>query len=295
MEQFLLSCESTVDLPYSYMEKRNIPVLFYSYQIEGTEYVDDMLRDPMALPRFYGFLEEGKMPHTSQINEFSYYDFFSELVKTHDKIFHIVLGSGMTTSIVNAEAAAKKVSDESGKTIVVLDSYCSSSGYGLLVDMAADMRDNGDSLEQVVEKTTELSKKIHHQFFSTTLKWFKKSGRVSGATAMIATVLGICPIMHLDNAGKIVAYSKARGKRAAIEKTVSEMVKHAENGNRYNGKVFLSHSNCLSTAYETKNEILKNFPNLKSDDIKIFDIGTIIASHSGPGTVAVYFVGDVRE
>lgn len=291
--KFILSCESTVDLPFSYVNGRGIPVIFYSYTVDGKSYVDDMGRDPEALPKFYEMLEKGKLPSTSQINEFSYADFFEEQLKKGD-LLHIAFGTGMTQSALNAERAAENLRKKyPERKIVVIDSLCSSSGYGMLVDYAADMRDRGCSLEETEKWVTENRNKIHHQFFSTELDHYRRSGRMSGATAMIATILGICPIMRLDDKGRIIAYSKVRGKQNAIKTTVDTMEKHAVGGRHYSGKCFICHSKCLEDAEKTKAAVLERFPDIK-DDIRICDIGTIIASHCGPGTVAVFFLGDER-
>ena len=292
-ENFILSCESTVDLPYSYVSGRNMPVLFYSYLIDGQEYPDDMGRDPEALPQFYRFLEEGKMPSTSQTNVFKYTEFFTELLKKGD-VLHIAFGSGMTPSVKNALAAVDELRKEfPNRKIIVVDSLCSSSGYGLLVDEAADMRDRGCTMEEIEQWLLDNRQKVHHQFFSTDLKYFRRSGRVSGATATIGSILNICPMMRLDDTGHIIAYDKVRGKKRAIQRTIQEMEKHAENGLQYSGKCWICHSNCLADAQETKEVIRQKFPNI-SEDIRICDIGTIIASHCGPGTVAVFFFGDER-
>ncbi len=293
MADFILSCESTVDLPFSYVASRNMPVLFYSYSVDGRSFDDDMGRDPEALPRFYSFLSEGKLPSTSQINKFRYYDFFKEQLKRGD-LLHIAFGSGMTPSVGNAFAAANELRAEfPERKITVIDSLCSSSGYGLLVDYAADMRDAGASMEEITEWVEKHTKNVHHQFFSTDLKFFKRSGRVSGAAAAIGTVLGICPLMRLDDKGRIIAYDKVRGKKTAVMTTVNEMEKHAEGGRNYSGKCFICHSNCLDIAEMTRDAVKERFPNIDGD-IRICDIGTIIASHAGPGTVAVFFLGDER-
>lgn len=289
---FILSCESTVDLPFSYVQGRNIPVLFYTYMIDGEEYVDDMLRDPDALPAFYRALDAGKLPTTSQLNEFRYLEFFEEQLQ-HGDLLHIALGTGMTQSARNAMRAADELREKyPDRKITVIDSMCSSSGYGILVDYAADMRDKGCSMEEITQWVTENRQKVHHQFFSTELKHYRRSGRMSGATAMIATILGICPIMRLDDKGKILAYGKVRGKAAAIKTTLDTMEQHAVDGADYSGKCFICHSRCLEDAEKTKEALQARFKKLT--DIRIFDIGTIIASHCGPGTVAVFFMGDER-
>lgn len=291
--KFVLSCESTVDLPFSYVSERNIPVIFYSYTIDGKEYVDDMLRNPEALPQFYQFLEEDKLPSTSQINEFNYLNFFEQQLQ-HGDLLHIAFGSGMTQSVRNAELAADELREKyPERKIVVIDSLCSSSGYGMLVDYAADMRDKGCTMEEIERWVIDNRQNIHHQFFSTELKHYRRSGRMSGATAMVATVLGICPIMRLDDKGRIIAYGKVRGKNNAIKATVDAMEAHAQGGRNYTGKCFICHSQCIQDAEKTKTAILERFPHIQGD-VRIVDIGTIIASHCGPGTVAIFFLGDER-
>ncbi len=293
MSTFTLSCESTVDLPFSYVNSRDIPVLFYEYSIDGQPYPDDMLRDPAALPRFYQFLDDGKMPSTSQLNEFDYESFFEAQLQKGD-LLHIAFGSGMTQSVQNAVQAAQTLRQRyPNRRLEVIDSLCSSSGYGLLVDYAADLRDAGRSMDEVIDWVMAHRQRIHHQFYSTRLDFYRRSGRMSGPTAMLATILNICPIMRLDDRGRIIAYGKVRGKVNAVKTTVDTMEAHAEGGRGYTGKCFICHSNCLEDAEKTRDAVRARFP-LISGDIRICDIGTIIASHCGPGTVAVFFVGDER-
>lgn len=294
MKDFILSCESTVDMPYSYISGRGLKVLFYSYTVDGVSYPDDMGRDPQAMPNFYRHLAEGHIPTTSQINEFTYEEFFRKELKEGHDLLHLCFGTGMTQSYSQAVLAAETVRKEfPERKLVVIDTTCSSSGYGLIVDDAADLYDEGKSLEEIAKYVEDNKYNIHHQFFTTDLKYFKRTGRVSGPAATIGAVLKICPLMHLNHAGKIIAYSKVMGKKSALKATVDWMANHAVNGINYDGKIFISHSNAIGDANLTKEAIEARFPNLKGK-VRIFDIGTIIASHTGPGTVAIYFHGDVR-
>ena len=292
--KFTLSCCSTVDLPYSYMESRDIPVLFYTYVVDGQEYDDDMGRDPEALPRFYGFLKEGKLPQTSQINVAAYTEFFEKLLDKGGDVLHIAFTSGQSGSVHNAFLAAEELKDRyPGQRLVVIDSLCSSSGYGLLVDYAADMRDEGKTLDEVAQWVLDNRNKVHHQFFSSDMTQFHRTGRVSGAAAAVATVLNICPIMRLDDKGAIKAYSKVRGKKKAVETTVDTMEQCARNGRDYDGKCFVCHSQCPEDARLVIEAVEERFPKLKGK-IRLCDIGTIIGSHAGQGTVAVFFMGNER-
>ena len=293
MNNFILSCESTVDMPFALMQSRDIPVLFYSYTVGDKAYEDDMDRDPQALPAFYERLQKD-IPSTSQINEFQYIDFFTELLKKGD-VLHIVFSSGLTRSMQGAEEAAKKLREEfPDRKLILIDSQCASSGYGMLVDGAADERDKGRSIDEVAAWVDTWRHRIHHVFYSTDLKYFRRSGRMSGATATVASILNICPILRIDADGKIIAYDKVRGKRNAIQFIMDEMTKHAVGGDGYSGKVFISHSNVFDDAMEAKQAIEEHFTDMNGE-VQIYNIGTIIASHTGPGTVAIFFFGDERE
>ena len=291
---FILSCESTIDLPYSYCEARGIPVLFYSYQVDGVSYEDDMGRDPEALPQFYGFLDAGKLPSTAQLNEFQYETYFDALLQQGD-VLHIAFGSGMTASVQNAMLAAETLREKyPERKLTVIDSLCSSSGYGLLVDGAADRRDAGKSMDEIADWTMAMRQNVHHQFYSTELKFYRRTGRMSGAAAAIGTVLGICPIMRLDDKGAIKAYSKVRGKKKAVETTVDTMEQHAQGGRDYDGKCFISQSECYEDARALADLIEAKFPKLNGK-VDINYVGTTIGSHTGPGTVALFFWGRDRK
>ena len=292
--QFTLSCESTIDLPYSYTVERDISVIFYTYMLDGRECIDDMGRDPGALSRFYGALAAGSIPTTSQINVYRYTEYFESLLKRGGDILHVAFGSGMTPSVINAMEAAEALKGRyPGQKLTVVDSLCSSSGYGLLTDAAADMRDRGCSLAETEQWLLNNRNRVHHQFFSVDLKYYRRSGRISGAAATVAAILNICPIMRLNSEGRIVAYGKVRGKKNAIGETLRTMAEHAQNGTDYAGKCFICHSNCLADAQATRDAVVKQFPHIDGE-VRICDIGAIIAAHCGPGTVAVFFFGDER-
>ena len=292
-QTFILSCESTVDLPYSYIEGRGIPVLFYHYTVNGQDYVDDMGRDPEGLTKFYARIAQGALPSTSQLNTYDYMNFLESLLAQGD-VLHIAFTSGQSGSVYNAFLAAEMLKEKyPDRKLVVLDSLCSSSGYGLLVDTVADMRDAGATLDEAVQWVLDNRNKVHHQFFSTDMTQFRRTGRVSGAAAAIATVLNICPLMRLDNKGAIKAYDKVRGKHKAIEATVDAMEEHAQGGREYDQRCWICHSQCPELAQQLSDALGERFPHVKGH-IRICDIGTIIGSHAGPGTVAVFFYGDER-
>ena len=290
---YQLSCESTVDMPYALLQARGIPVLFYSYSVDGVDYTDDMCRDPEALGRFYRFIADGKIPKTTQINTYQYCEYFRSLLPKGD-VLHINFGSGMTPSVLNAMEAARQMKEEfPDRRVVVVDSLCSSSGYGMLVDFAADRWEAGMGLDELVGWLEANRNHVHHQFFTSDIQYFRRSGRMSGPAAAIATILNICPILRINAEGRIIAYGKVRGKKAAIQTTVDAMERNALGGLSYDDKCFISHANAPREAEELRLLVEERFPQLKGR-IRTFDIGTIIASHCGPGTVALYFMGTDR-
>ncbi len=297
MKDYIISCSSPVDVDYEYLNKRGVKVLFYNYFIDGVKYEDIMGRDKEKLNNFYSQLSEGKRSFTSQISIEQYLEYFESLISDNENtdIIHIELGTGMTCSALNALTASEILKEKYPSIrIEIIDSLCSSSGYGLLVDEAVDLKNEGKTIDEVISWLNENKNRIHHQFFCTDLSFFKRSGRVTMMTAFFGSIMKACPIMHLDNKGKIVSYSKEFGKKNAIKRTIDEVLQHIQNGQEYNGRLWISHSNCIELADALNNKLITIFPQLENK-IKIWDIGTIIGSHCGPGTVAVYFIGDERE
>ena len=287
---FTLSCESTTDLTLHHFNKRNIPVLPYTYTIDGQEFVDDM-REGNGLAQFYNQLTAGKRPTTSLINKEKYLDFFRPLLEKGD-LLHVAFGSGMSQSASNAILAAEELKEEfPNRKIYVLDSLCACVGFGILVDMMADLRDEGKTIDEVYEWANANKLKIHHQFFSTTLTYFHRSGRLSGPAALIGNILKLCPIVRLNANGKMIAYAKVMSENKALAKLLADIAPLIKNGADYDGRLWLAHSNYVSMATKAVAELKQTYPKA---DIRVFDIGPVVASHCGPGTLSIYFVGDTR-
>lgn len=289
---YILSAESTVDLPYEYVTHRNIPVAFYTYAINGTVYEDNMDRDPEAENFFYEQIDAGNIPSTSQISYGAYYEYLESLLKQGD-VIHLCFGTGMTRSYCNAAQAAEELRENyPDRKLYVIDTLCSCGGYGLITDDAADRRDEGMSIDDLNEWVLSRRLNYHHEFFNSDLSYFKRTGRMSGPAATIASVLDIVPSMHLNSAGRIIAYGKVRGLKKELKHIIDEMLAHAENGKDYSGKCFINHARNEETALLLKQMLSDNFPNLK--DIRIYKIGSIITAHCGPGTISMYYYGDER-
>lgn len=287
---FILSCESTVDLNLEYLTKRKIPAIAYTYTIDGTEYADDM-RAGNGLSIFYNHLIAGKMPSTSLINVERYTEFFRSML-CHGDVLHIAFSGGLSDSASNAVVAAELVAKEfPERKILVVDSLAASVGYGLFVDTVADIRNGGATIEQAYKWAIDNRLKVHHQFFPTTLTYFKRSGRVSGAKAFFGNILKLCPIMRVNNEGKLIAYAKVMSENKAIAKTLQEVANNISDGEQYCGKLWVGHSDYISCANKVVAQLKTRYPKA---DIRMYDIGPVIASHCGPGTIAVFFCGAPR-
>ncbi len=294
MINYVLSACSTADMPYEYFKKRSIPYVCFHYIMDGEDYLDD-LGQTMAFEEFYGRIASGAMPTTSQVNVGEFIDFFEPYLKEGKDILHISLSTGLSGAYNSACIAREELlSRYSDRKIFIVDSLGASSGYGLLVDVAADMRDNGAKLEEVYDWLEENKLNLHHWFFSTDLTHYKRGGRISATSAAVGNLLNICPLLNMSYDGKLIPRKKIRGKKHVKAEIVHMMELHAKNGADYSGKCFISNSACYDDARKVADLIEGKFPNLNGP-VMINSIGTVIGAHTGPGTVALFFFGDRRD
>ncbi|WBW95062.1 DegV family protein [Oceanirhabdus sp. W0125-5] len=294
MCNFVLTVGSTADMPYEYFKNRSIPFVCFHYIIDGTEYLDD-LGQTISFDEFYDRIAKGSMPTTSQVNVGEFINFFEPYLKDGKDILHISFSSGLSGSYNSACIAREDLlSRYPDRKILIADSLAASSGYGLLIDMAADMRDNGGKIEEIYSWIEENKLNVHHWFFSTDLTHYKRGGRISATSAAVGNLLNICPLLNMSFDGKLVPRKKVRGKKHIRAEIVRMMEEHANNGKEYSGKCFISNSACYDDAQMVADLVEEKFPNLNGP-VMINNIGTVIGSHTGPGTVALFFLGDKRE
>lgn len=294
MEDYILTCCSTADMPLEFFTDRDIPFVNFHFNMDGKEYPDD-LGQSMSFDEFYSRIKSGAMPTTSQVNVGQFVEFFEPFLRDGKDIIHISFSSGLSGTYNSAVIARDQLASEyADRKIIIIDSLAASSGYGLLVDMAADMRDKGASMEEVSDWLEENKLNLNHWFFSTDLSHYKRGGRISATSAAMGSLLNICPLMNMDDQGKLVPRQKIRGKRQVIKEIVKKMEKHAIDGTNYSGKCFISHSACYEDARKVADLIEENFSNLDGK-VMINSVGTVIGSHTGPGTVALFFLGEKRE
>lgn len=293
MADFILSCSSTVDLTTEYMEQRDIKYICFSFALDGVEYPHDFGKT-MPVSEFYEKMKNGAEPTTSQVNVSRYVEYFENLIKEGKPILHIDFSSGMSGSYNSALIAKQEILDKyPDAQIYIIDSLGGATGQGMYVSIIADRRDEGMSLEDIVEYAERLKHKIHYWFFATDLSNFIRGGRISPAAGWVGTILKICPLLRLNDEGKIVPTEKCRGKIKAMQALVDRMVQNADGGFEYDNKCFISHAACLDDAKKVAAMIEEKFPKLKGKT-EIYDIGPIIGSHTGAGAIGLFFVGADR-
>ena len=294
MSNFILSCCSTADLSKEHFNKRDIHYICFHYELDGVQYNDD-LGQSMPFDKFYQAMADGAETKTSQINVSEFEEYFEPFLQQGKDILHLCLSSGIT-GVLNSANIARDILQEKypERKIYVVDSLGASSGYGLLMDKLADLRDEGKSIDEVYEWALENRLKLQHWFFSTDLTFYVKGGRISKTSGFVGNVLNICPLLNVDGEGKLIPRYKIRTKRKVIEAIVQQMVLHAQDGTDYSGKCYITQSACMEDARAVADLVESHFPKL-SGRVEINDIGTTIGSHTGPGTVALFFWGDVRE
>lgn len=293
MPSYLITCCSTTDMPAEFFQHRGIPFVCFHYIMDGKEYPDD-LGKTMPSGEFYRRIAAGALPTTSQVNAREFCEFFEPYLAQGLDILHITLSSGLSGTYNSAVLAGEQMGEKyPERRILIVDSLGASSGSGLLVELAADRREAGASLDETHAWVEENKLNIHHWFFSTDLTHYRRGGRLSAASAAVGTLLSICPLMNMNREGKLIPRAKVRGKKQVSAEIVRKMEEHALGGVDYSGKCFISHSACIEDARRVADLVEERFPRLDGK-VRINDIGAVIGSHTGPGTVALFFAGDRR-
>ena len=293
MADFVISGSSTADLTAEHFEKRDIKYICYKYLLDGKEYIDDFGKS-LSFKDFYQALRDGVEAKTWQINSSTICDYFRPFLQDGKDVIHLTLSSGLTGGYNSVVLAAEQLKEEfPERTVYVLDSLGASSGYGMILEKMADLRDEGKTPQEICDWVNEHRLNMHYEFFSTDLTFYIKGGRISKASGMVGTLLGICPLMDMNSEGKLIPRQKIRTKKKVIKKIVERMEDQADDGLEYSGKCYICHSDCYDDALYLKSLIEEKFKNIDGE-IEIFDIGTVIGSHSGPGTAAAFFWGKTR-
>lgn len=293
MASYALTCCSTADLSKEHFESRNIPYICFHYFLNGVEHPDD-LGQTLPFDRFYKAMQDGAETRTAQVNAEEYTAFWRPILEQGQDILHVCLSSGISGSINSANTAAAALREEfPGRKLYVVDSLGASSGYGLLMDKLADLRDGGMDIDRLRDWALAHRLELHHWFFSTDLTFYVKGGRVSKTAGFIGGLLNICPLLNMNDEGKLIPREKIPSKKRVIKEIVRKMEQNAQDGLNYSGKCYISMSACYEDARRVADLVEERFPHLNGK-VEINNIGTTIGSHTGPGTVALFFWGSPR-
>ena len=294
MNPYVLSCCSTADLTRQHFQQRDIHYVCFHFTLNNTPYEDD-LGQSVPFETFYQAMAEGADTHTSQVNVGEFVEYFTPFLEKGQDILHVTLSTGLS-GVYNSACAARDELAEAfpDRKIYIVDSLGASSGYGLLMDRLADLRDQGMPLEELYHWAQDHRLNMHHWFFSTDLSFYVKGGRISKAAGWFGTALKICPLLNMNDEGKLIPRFKIRGKKAVIKAIVEQMKLCADDGVNYSGKCYISQSGCVEDAKQVAQLVEAAFPKMNGK-VEINYVGTTIGSHTGPGTVALFFWGVPRE
>lgn len=293
MSAYTISCCSTADLSEQHFQERNISYICFHFELDGKEYPDDLGKS-ISFDAFYQAMQRGAETKTSQVNAEEFEAYFEQFLKAGKDILHVSLSSGISgvlnSAVLAKESLAARYPD---RKIYIVDSLGASSGYGLLMDQLADLRDAGKSIDEAYTWINEHKLHLHHWFFSSDLTFYIKGGRISKTAGFFGGMLNICPLLNMDTAGRLIPRYKIRTKKKVIKAIVDKMAEFADHGTDYNGKCYISHSYCYEDARAVADLVEARFPKLNGK-VVINSVGTTIGSHTGPGTVALFFWGSAR-
>ena len=285
MSKFVITADSTVDLPKAFLEEKQVPVVSLSYIIDGATYKDG---EGLTSKEFYDKIREGAMPTTSQVNPEQARALFEPILKGGTDILHIAFTSGLSGTYNSCRIAAEELSEEyPDRKIVVVDSLCAASGGGMLLYKAIELKEQGKSFDEIVTWVEENKLHVCHDVTVDDLFHLHRGGRVSKTSAVLGTIIKIKPIIHVNDEGKLIVIGKERGRKKALQTLVERMEEKSQGFE--NDIVMITHGDALEDAEYVKGLIQDKFG---ITNIMINPLGTVIGSHTGPGVIALFYMGN---
>ena len=289
MREYVITTDNTADLPYSYYKQHDIEYMYLTYQMEGETYGK---QDEMEFKDFYERMRKGSMPTTSQVNSEEAKEVLRPLLIQGKDILHLAFSSGLSGSYNSVRMAAEELREEfPERKIVVIDSLCASLGEGLFVDKAVEMKEEGKSLEENAAWLEKNKLNFCHVFTVDDLFHLHRGGRVSKVAAVVGTMINLKPLLHVDNEGHLIPLKNVRGRRKSLSGLVTMMEERIGDWKDKNTKIFISHGDCQEDAEYVAKLVKEKFG---YETFLINTIGATIGAHAGPGTVALFFLGEYR-
>ena len=289
MREYVITTDNTADLPYSYYKQHNIEYMYLTYQMEGETYGK---KNELEYKDFYERMRKGSMPTTSQVNSEEAKEVLRPILAQGKDILHLAFSSGLSGSYNSVRMAAEELREEfPDRKIVVIDSLCASLGEGLFVDKAVEMKEEGKSLEENAAWLEKNKLNFCHVFTVDDLFHLHRGGRVSKVAAVVGTMINLKPLLHVDNEGHLIPLKNVRGRRKSLSGLVTMMEERIGDWKDKNTKIFISHGDCQEDAEYVAKLVREKFG---YETFLINTIGATIGAHAGPGTVALFFLGEYR-
>ena len=289
MSEYVITTDNNSDLPEEYLKDHGVGCMYLSYSMDGKNYTHGNF---LPEHEFYEAMRNGSMPTTAQVNPENAKALLEPYLKEGKDILHIAFSSALSGTYNSTRIAADELQEEyPDRKIIVVDSLSASLGQGLLVWLAQQKKELGQTLEDVVDWVEKNKLKMVHLFTVDDLNHLYRGGRVSRTTAIVGSMLNIKPVLHVDNEGKLTAIGKVRGRKKALQELVKLMDEKIGSFGADCDTIFISHGDCEQDAQYVAAKVKEKY-NIKN--IVINQVGATIGAHSGPGTMALFFVGDVR-
>ena len=289
MSEYVITTDNNSDLPEKYLKDHGVGCMYLSYSMDGKNYTHENF---LPEHEFYEAMRNGSMPTTAQVNPENAKALLEPYLKEGKDILHIAFSSGLSGTYNSSRIAAEELMEEyPDRKIIVVDSLSASLGQGLLVWLAQQKKELGQTLEDVADWVEKNKLKMVHLFTVDDLNHLYRGGRVSRTTAIVGSMLNIKPVLHVDNEGKLTAIGKVRGRKKALQELVKLMDEKIGSFGADCDTIFISHGDCEQDAQYVAAKVKEKY-NIKN--IIINQVGATIGAHSGPGTMALFFVGDVR-
>lgn len=290
MRDYCIVTDSTCDLPANIVTDLGITVIPMEFQLDGTTYLNYPDGRDYDFHAFYDALRAGKASTTSQVNYQTFLDTFTPILESGRDILYLAFSSGLSGTYNGSVIAANDLMEKyPGSKVISVDTLSASVGEGLLVYAAAKKREEGLSLDELAQWVTDNRLHLCHWFTVDDLNHLKRGGRVSPAVAIIGTALGIKPVMHVDDEGHLIPVSKVRGRRKSLDALVEHMAETCDKPESQT--IFIGHGDSKEDAEYVAKLVRQKF---KVKNIILNYIGPVIGSHSGPGTLALFFFGTHR-
>ena len=287
MRDYVITVNSTVDLPKEWLEERHVPVVPLKYTIDGENYTD---MEGLSAKEFFAKLREGKMSVTSQVNPEEAAELLEPYVKDGKDVLHLGFSSGLSGTLNSMRIAGQMLEEKYPEAkVIVIDTLCACLGEGLLLYKALQQKAMGKTIDETAQWVEENKLHICHNVTVDDLNHLHRGGRVSKTTAVLGTLVQIKPIIHMDDNGKLQVIGKERGRKKSLNKIVDMAVEQSKGWD--NDIIMITHGDCIEDAEYVAKLVREK---MGIDNILINNIGTVIGSHTGPGVVAVFCMGDKR-